>query len=56
MNIDEEHKKALDVIIMHDNFLYRISYEEVFEFMIEDYLTREGGRLGYFENGIYKER
>jgi len=52
ISIDREHKAALDVIIA-DAYPFGISYEEVVDNMIEDYLLRENGRLGYFKGGLY---
>jgi len=52
ISIDSEHKAALDVIIA-DAYPFGISYEEVIDNMIEDYLLRENGRLGYVKGGLY---
>ncbi len=51
--MDVEYEKALEAI--RQDYYCGVSDEEIFEQMIKDYLTREGGRLGYIVNGVYQE-
>ena len=52
--MDAEYEKALEVI--RQDYYCGDSDEAIFEQMICDYLLREGGRLGYIVDGLYRER
>ena len=44
--ISEEHEKALKAI--NDDYFRRHNLEEIVSNLIEEYIFRENGRIGYF--------
>ncbi len=53
LQISDEHKQALDVIVSQDKHYKKIGFSRTVEELIEDYLVRENGKLGEVINGRY---
>ena len=51
ITLNPAHKEALDII--RDDYYQGESTSQIFMEFIEDYLAREGGRLGSILRGVY---
>lgn len=54
IEINKEHLKAISA--MRRNYYRSLPTKKIIEYLIEDYLMREHGRLGYLRYGIYCEK
>jgi hypothetical protein len=52
--IDKEYMKAIQSL--RRNHYYNYSTKKIIECLINDYLTRENGRLGKIRGGVYEEK